>query len=471
MMENPRVRLREIPPVEGLLRHPALDDARNLMGHKHLVRLIREVLDRVRAEVQDGAGPDLSEAALAGRVVAEAAALAGIGPVRVINATGVILHTNLGRAPLSPGALDAVLNVARGYSDLEYDLARGERGSRTSHVERLLTFLTGAEAGLAVNNNAAAVLLALNSLADGRQVLVSRGELVEIGGSFRIPDVMQKSGARLREVGTTNKTHPEDYENAISPETALLLKVHTSNYRIEGFTAEVGLAELARLGEQHGLPVMVDLGSGALLDVSEHGVAREPLVAECLARGADLVTFSGDKLLGGPQAGLAVGRRDLVRKLRENPLARAVRIDKLSLAALAATLAEFLRPEGAWERIPVLALLAADPAALRARAERLAGNLAAAAGGRLEARVESAEAAVGGGALPLAGLATWVVALNPAPLSADALAGRLRCAQPPVIVRIRNDRVLFDLRTISPEEEEMLPHIVARAFESGSSGS
>lgn len=469
MDKNPGIRLRGIPPVEGLLRHPALDEARKVLGHTHLVRLIRQVLDDVRSEVLAGAEVDLTEPALARRVVAAAEALAGVGPVPVINATGVILHTNLGRAPLSPEALEAVDRAARGYSNLEYDLERGGRGSRTAHVERLLTFLSGAEAGLAVNNNAAAVLLALNSLADGREVLVSRGELVEIGGSFRIPDVMQKSGARLREVGTTNKTHREDYESAISPQTALLLKVHTSNYRIEGFTAEVGLSELARLGEAHGLPVMVDLGSGALLDVSAHGVPREPLVSECLARGADLVTFSGDKLLGGPQAGLVVGRRDLVRRLQENPLARALRIDKMSLAALAATLAAFLSPENAWSRIPALACLAADPAALKARADRLARGLAAATGGRLEARIESAEAAVGGGALPLSGLATWVVAVNPAPLSVDALERLLRRANPPVIVRIRSDRVLFDLRTISATEEEMLPDIVARALEAGGS--
>jgi L-seryl-tRNA(Ser) seleniumtransferase len=464
-MTTPRDQLRALPAVEILLRHPALDSLRNSFSHMALVRLVRRALAEARADVLEGrlAGPP-DEAELAARVVAEAAVLLAAGPVPMINATGVILHTNLGRAPLSAAALEAVAVAARGYSNLEYDLARGARGSRQAHVDRLLAFLAGAEAALAVNNNAAAVLLALNSLAEGREVLVSRGELVEIGGSFRIPDIMKKSGARLVEVGTTNKTHRKDFEKAIGPDTALLLKVHASNYRIEGFTAEVALAEMAEIGAAHGLPVMVDVGSGALLDVSTRGVEKEPLVSECLAAGADLVTFSGDKLLGGPQAGLVVGRADLVKQLKDNPLARCVRLDKLSLAALNATLRSFLDPDNAWRDIPVLAMLARPEAELTAAAEALAGALRAAVPGRLHAEVLAARAAVGGGALPLAGLATRAVAVTVDGTSPDRLERRLRAGTPPVLVRIQNDRVLFDLRTISPSELAVLPDLVVRAL-------
>ena len=479
MTADPRATLRQIPAVEALLRHAGLDGVRGRLGGAHLTRLVREVLEVVRQEILAGGGPDLSPEALAARAAVRAESMLRAGPTRVINASGVILHTNLGRAPLSTRALEAVQQVGAGYSDVEYDLARGERGSRMGHVERLLTFLTGAEAALVVNNNAAAVLLALNSLAQGRDVLVSRGELVEIGGSFRIPDVMEKSGARLKEVGTTNKTHVADYEKAIGGDTALLLKVHASNYRIEGFTAEVALGQLARIGEAHGLPVLVDVGSGALVDVASHGAAREPLVAECLAQGADLVTFSGDKLLGGPQAGLVVGRADLVRKLRANPLARAVRIDKLTLAALTATLVAYLEPASAWQELPALRMIATEPAALKARAEALrdglVARLAAAAPGegtagegaapRPRIEVAPAETAVGGGALPLEGLKTWVVALSmPAAVSPDALERALRAGDPPVIARIQAEKVQFDLRTLTPDEAEELPELVARAL-------
>lgn len=484
MTADSRSTLRQIPAVEALLRHAGLDSVRARLGGAHLTRLVREVLETARQEVLSGGAPDLGAEALAGRVACAAEAMLRAGLTRVVNASGVILHTNLGRAPLSARALDAVRRAGEGYSDVEYDLVRGERGARMSHLERLITFLTGAEAALVVNNNAAAVLLALNSLAQGREVLVSRGELVEIGGSFRIPDVMEKSGARLREVGTTNKTHPKDYEKAIGGDSALLLKVHASNYRIEGFTAEVTLPQLARIGEAHGLPVMVDVGSGALLDVSPHGAAREPLVAECLAQGADLVTFSGDKLLGGPQAGLVVGRADLIRKLRANPLARAVRIDKLTLAALAATLVDYLDPETAWRAVPTLRMIAEDPAALELRAGALRARMDAAlnkdaalnpgTAGACRVEVAPAETAVGGGALPLEGLKTWVVAValtdrekaggSPADVSPDAMERALRAGDPPVVARIQADKLLFDLRTLTPEEAEELPELVARAL-------
>lgn len=466
MARSPHSALRSIPAVETVLHHPRLDALRPRFGHAALVRLIRRVLADIRAGMlESAAGGEITEADVADRIVFEGERLLTVGPMPVLNATGVILHTNLGRAPLSAAALAAVQAVAAGYSNLEYDLERGARGSRMSHVEDLLAFLTGAEAAMAVNNNAAAVLLALNSLAEGREVLVSRGELVEIGGSFRIPEIMQKSGARLREVGTTNKTHARDFENAISDATGLLLKVHTSNYRIEGFTAEVPLAELAEIGERRGLPLVVDVGSGALLDVSPAGVAREPLVSECLEQGAALVTFSGDKLLGGPQAGLIVGRRDLIVRLRENPLARAVRLDKMSLAALAATLAGFARPEEAWRTNPVLGMMGRTATDLEAAARSLATAIRQVAGDRIEAEVYPAETAVGGGALPLSGLTTWTVALRAAGLSADGLERRLRRGRPPVIARIQEDRVRLDVRTLDPDDMTRLPGLIARCLD------
>lgn len=466
MTADSRSVLRLIPAVETVLRDPGLTPLAGRVSGPRLTELVRLSLARVRQDVLEGRVAEVSLESVVARIVKTGLELTEARLRRVINASGVILHTNLGRAPLSARALEAVRQAAADYSNVEYDLERGERGSRMSHVEGLLTFLTGAEAALAVNNNAAAVLLALNSLAQGRDVLVSRGELVEIGGSFRIPDVMERSGARLREIGTTNKTHPRDYEKSITAETALLLKVHASNYRIEGFTADVGLPALSRIGERHGVPVMVDLGSGALVDVSGRGISREPLVAECLAAGADLVTFSGDKLLGGPQAGIIVGRRDLVQKLKQNPLARAVRLDKLTLAALTATLVDYLDPEAAWDRIPTLRMIGADPAVLAERARELAAALAA----RLPAMrvdVQEAETAVGGGALPLEGLRSWVVTVTPADGAGVTTAGlerALRAGDPAVVARVQTDRLMFDLRTLTPEDAGVLPDVMAAAF-------
>lgn len=465
MTPLPQDQLRAIPAVPVLLQAPGLADLRNSFSHEGLVRLVRMILAEVRNDVLSGRTvPDLGESALVSRILVRAGQLLAVGPIPVINATGVVLHTNLGRAPLAEAALGAIQAAASGYSNLEYDVPLGARGSRMSHVEDLLTFLTGAEAGIAVNNNAAAVLLALNSLAEGKEVLVSRGELVEIGGSFRIPDIMKKSGARLVEVGTTNKTHRKDFEKAIGPNTAMLLMVHTSNYRIEGFTSAVPLPEMAEISASHGLPLMVDVGSGALLDVSDAGVEKEPLVSECLVAGADLVTWSGDKLLGGPQAGLAVGRKDLIQALKENPLARCLRLDKLSLAALSATLRTFLDPERAWREIPTLAMLRRTESELEVAARQLADRLAETLSGRLSLSIIPGEGAVGGGALPLSGLKTWTVAVTANGLSPDQFERRLRAGTPPIIVRIQNDRVLFDVRTVSPHELEILPGLVTRAL-------
>jgi L-seryl-tRNA(Ser) seleniumtransferase len=454
--------LRQLPSVEEILREPATRTLLQRLPRWAVLDGVREALERARRRILAGgeAPDDLVAVAAA---LAEAAARPSLR--RVINATGVILHTNIGRACLSDAALQAALEAGRAYSTLEFDLEAGARGSRQVHVEGLLTRLTGAEAALAVNNNAAAVLLAINTLAEGREVLVSRGELVEIGGSFRIPDVMRKAGGLLREVGTTNRTHLRDYEAALSERTALLLKVHPSNFAIVGFTAAVPLPELVALGKRHHVPVMVDLGSGALADLTPYGVTGEETVPDVLRQGPDLVTCSGDKLLGGPQAGLVVGRRGVVEKLRKNPLARAVRIDKLSLAALAATLRLYLEGPAAVEAIPTLRSIALPAATIRARAEA-AAEAARAAGGDLSAEVIAGTSEVGGGASPTEALPTFLLALRSRSRTADALEAALRRHDPPVLARIKDGNVLLDLRTVAPEE---LPALTAalRALAAG----
>jgi L-seryl-tRNA(Ser) seleniumtransferase len=396
----------------------------------------RSVIERARAAIRAGDDPgDLQEDLRAELAAARRPALR-----RVVNATGVIAHTNLGRAPLALEALERVHEVARGYSNLEYDLEGGGRGSRQAHVAGILRRLTGAEAALVVNNNAAAVMLALAALAEGREVLVSRGELIEIGDGFRIPEVLSRSGARLVEVGTTNRTRASDYEEAISAETALLLRVHQSNFRVVGFTEQPRLHELAEVARRRGLPLVDDLGSGALVDVSD-----EPTARESLAAGADLVCFSGDKLLGGPQAGIVVGRGEFVERLRRHPLQRALRADKLTIAALEGTLGLYL---DAPHRIPVLRMLRDDAEAVRRRAVRLASLV----GGEVEETVARA----GGGALPLADLPSYACAAE------EELAARLRAADPPVVAVVRDGRTLLDCRAIADDEVDE----VARAIRS-----
>jgi L-seryl-tRNA(Ser) seleniumtransferase len=420
------VELRDLPSVDELAGDERLASA---APRSLLVSAARSALAHVREEIRAGADPG----DLVGRVEMELASAREPRLRRVINATGVIVHTNLGRAPLAGDALERVSAVAAGYSNLEYDLGEGGRGSRQDHVAPILRRLTGAEAALVVNNNAAAVLLALAALAEGREVLVSRGELIEIGDGFRIPDVLARSGARLREVGTTNRTRAVDYERAIGAETALLLRVHQSNFRVVGFTEQPKLTELVRVGRAHGLPVVDDLGSGVLVELED-----EPSARDALAAGADLVCFSGDKLLGGPQAGIVVGRAELVERLRRHPLQRALRADKLTLAALEATLALYLDPERAAREIPVLRMLAEPLEAVRARAERLS----ALAGGEVEKTVGR----VGGGALPLAELPSFACAVE------EELAARLRDADPPVVSLVRDGRCLLDCRTIAEAE-------------------
>jgi L-seryl-tRNA(Ser) seleniumtransferase len=461
-------RLRDLPSVDELLRDPAVQALGPGLPRWAVVEAIREAVQAARADLRAGRRAAAPAAdVLIGEVAARAAAKARAGFRRVLNATGVVLHTNLGRAPLSAAALEAIAETARGYANLEFDLARGVRGSRQAPLEALLQRLTGAEAAFVVNNNAAAVFLAINTLANGREVIISRGQLVEIGDAFRIPAVMEQAGGRLREVGTTNRTNRRDYEAAIGAETALLLRVHQSNFRMLGFTEEVPLAELVALGRAKGLPVMEDLGSGALVDLGALGVGPEPPVRESVRAGADLVTFSGDKLLGGPQAGLIVGRRDLVQRLRRNPLARAVRIEKMIVAALEATLRACLEPERAVQEIPALRMLTLPLARLQVRAESMAAAIRAACGGRLKVSVEDDHSEVGGGALPLTRLPTRVVALQAPDLPAQPLEARLRLGDPPLLGRIRDGLVLLDPRTLAEGEDAEAVSAVARALVAG----
>jgi L-seryl-tRNA(Ser) seleniumtransferase len=430
------VRLRDLPSVDELAR---------TSNDPLAVEAARIVLARAREEIQAGSDPGDLQA----RVADELGAARSPRLRRALNATGVIVHTNLGRAPLAEAALDRVREVGRGYSNLEYDLSAGTRGSRQDHVAGILRRLTGAEAALVVNNNAAAVLLALAALAEGRDVLVSRGELIEIGDGFRIPDVLARSGARLVEVGTTNRTRAADYEQAIGAETAVLLRVHQSNFRLVGFTELPSVADLAKVAQRHGLPLVDDLGSGALRPSNTVLLSEEPSVRESLEAGADLVCFSGDKLLGGPQAGIVVGRTELVERLRRHPLQRAVRADKLTLAALEGTLALYLEPERALREVPVLGMALEDVNAVRARAQRLAELT----GGEVEESVGR----VGGGALPLAELPNFACAVE------EELAAPLRAGDPPVIGVVRDGRLLLDCRTLSDAEAEEVAAAVKTA--------
>jgi L-seryl-tRNA(Ser) seleniumtransferase len=453
--------LRGLPSVDALTRELAGRPELAGISRPRLTATVRDVLDHERRRMAAGGAPRPDRGALAEEVLD--ALRPGTFSLRpVINATGVVLHTNLGRALLSPLARERLDLVAGTYSNLELDLATKERGSRYSHVEALLRRLTGAEDALVVNNNAAAVLLALETLARDREVIVSRGELIEIGGEFRIPDIMMRSGAILREVGATNRTHLKDYVAAIAPATALLLKVHTSNYRVVGFTAEVTSRELAELGRARSLPVMEDLGSGSLLDLRPYGFPYEPTVSEVVASGVDLVSFSGDKLLGGPQAGILVGKRDIVERLKKNPWNRALRIDKFTIAALEATLTAY-EAGTARETIPTLRLLTEPLAAIRGRARRLLGRLSGETRARLDARIVESRSQVGGGALPTVELPTAVLSVGTEACPARRIDEALRRADPAVLGRIVDDRLLLDCRTVLPAQIVVLARALGAA--------
>lgn len=448
--------LRKLPGVDYIINLWDKNDLSKTMPRPVVVQSIRATLDNLRSQILTSSEPLdaalFSDNALLHLTQETARKKMGFNLKRVVNATGVVIHTNLGRSLLAEKVAEHVASISSRYSNLEFDLNKGARGSRYSAVEDILCEISGAEAALVVNNNAGAVFLALETLAKGKEVIVSRGELVEIGGSFRIPDVMVRSNAKLVEVGTTNRTHLRDYEGAISSDTALLLKVHTSNYSIVGFTAEVSIAEMVALGAKYHIPVMKDLGSGNFVDLSPYGLIREPTVQDMVAAGADVVTFSGDKMLGGPQAGIIVGKRDVVDRIKKNPINRALRIDKMTLAALEATL-QFYRDEAdALSVIPTLRMITTPVKKILTKAKRLQNRLKKLGDSRLKVVLINGASRVGGGSLPLQELPTKCLGVTIKGLSANALEASLRKATPPVIVRIEEDSVVMDLRTVQNEE-------------------
>ena len=465
-MSDRRALLRTLPAIDRLLGSSLLKELEENQPHMLIREAAQQVVDDLRQQLLDEQAslPDLEIEAVAERVAAQVALMAKPSLRKVINVTGTLLHTNLGRAPLCNEALQAIKDVAQGYSNLEYDLEAGKRGKRFTHVEDLICKLTGGEAATAVNNNAGAVMLALAALSGGKSAIVSRGELIEIGGSFRIPDIMAASGVELVEVGTTNKTHLKDYADAINKETALILKVHTSNYRILGFTEAVSGEELAELAHQQNIPVLEDLGSGLLMDLTPYGLPREPTVREALRTGIDLVTFSGDKLLGGPQAGIIVGNKDVIDKVRKHPMARALRSDKLTLAALEATLRLYLDPQKALQQIPTLRMLSLPVEELQRRCENLLPHLLTHLADKADGSIIETTATVGGGALPLAELPGRVIALAPKQISLNELTTRLRSCEPAVVGRIQDDRFLIDPRTLNQEDENLLLKALKQVF-------
>ena len=451
--------LRSLPAVDRVLREEPLQRLLTQLPQEVLSSAAQQAVAGLRGKLLDGTVSKDSEQLQTRQVAIAAAKLCQplLQPSlrKVINATGTLLHTNLGRAPLAPEALQTIASVAEGYSTLEFDLDTGQRGKRHSHVERLLTQLTGAEAALVVNNNAGAVLLALTALGKGFEAIVSRGELVEIGGAFRIPEVMEAGGVLLREVGSSNRTHLRDYQQAINEQTKILLKVHTSNYRIVGFTSDVAATELLPLAKENGLILMEDLGSGMLCDLTPFGLPYEPTVAETVKAGVDVVTFSGDKLLGGPQAGLIVGGAEFVKKMARHPLARALRIDKLTLAALESTLRLYLQPDQLLQKLPIMRMFSVEPEAQKQRCQQLLERLAA-ENLPVELTLVKDFARVGGGSMPLVELPDWALQIRPSGESVDRLARRLRSFFPAVIPRVQNDCLMINLRAVTEDEEGLL---------------
>lgn len=440
-----KISLRNLPSVDQLLGSKSVVDLIEEYGRTLTLQALRDVLDNIRVEFRKtGEIPD--EKVIIARAAASLVEWTASTLIPVVNASGVILHTNLGRAPLSKAAILAASQVAKGYSNLEYDLGKGRRGSRLVHAEELLTRLTSAEAAVVVNNNAAAVMLVLSALARRRKVVIARSQLIEIGGGFRIPDVMKQSGARLLEVGTTNRVHVSDYENALEEKPALFMRAHRSNFRLIGFTSEPTLPEIVSVSSRAGVPLVDDIGSGALLDTSQFGLGHEPMVQDSLAEGADLVCFSGDKLLGGPQAGIVLGKASLIGRLKKHPLARALRADKLCLAALSATLTHYLKGEALAE-IPIWRMIAAQPEQIHARAASWRKMLG-------QGEVIEAESTVGGGSLPGEILPTYVLAIEDR--NSSRTLSRLRLHDPPIICRTHDDQILLDPRTVLPEQDSIV---------------
>lgn len=447
---------RLIPKMDKVLGWPAVSALAASASRNELRDAVRTVLEQLRCQISPESQPDLNHQRITELIAKQLQQSQQPSLRRVINGSGIVIHTNLGRSPLPQTANKALLDTAWGYSNLEFDLKTGERGERYEHVEQLLCALTGAEAALVVNNNAAAVLLALSGLADSREVIVSRGELVEIGGSFRIPDVMRQSGATLVEVGTTNRTHPKDYRNAVTEQTALLLKVHTSNFAVVGFTAEVDTATLVQIGRLAGLPTMVDAGSGSLIDLARFGIPGEATVQEHLTAGADLVTFSGDKLLGGPQAGLLVGKREIINALKSHQLLRALRIDKLTLASLEATLRLYRDERQALSEVPTLQMLTTPLDELDRRLRLMLRRLRRMLPSSVSLTAASGTSSPGGGSFPLLQLPTRLIEVSLPGLSASSLELALRSTTPPVVGRIQRDRFMLDVRTLRDEDLPLL---------------
>jgi L-seryl-tRNA(Ser) seleniumtransferase len=454
--------LRSLPKTDELLKRADLVGLLRALPVPVVTDAVRDAVESVRARLLAGDEVAFDDDSIAADaiVLAQDRMRPSLRPV--INATGIIVHTNLGRSRLSEEALRAVVEVAGNYSTLEYDVASGERGSRHVHVERLICDVTGAEAAMAVNNNAAAVLLAIAGLAARKEAIVSRGQQVEIGGSFRIPDVMRQSGAKMVEVGATNKTHLADYENAVTAKTGLLLKVHSSNFKVVGFTEEVSLADLVALGAKHGVPVYEDQGSGVLIDLAPYGLPDEPTVRSSIDAGVDLVSVSGDKLLGGPQAGILAGKKAVIDRLKKHPLARALRLDKMTLAALEATLRLYLDPERALREIPTLRMLTESPESVSARARMLVDRIVEVTGDAFWVAAMPDVSRAGGGALPLADIPTTIVTLSPRTMGANDLESALRLGNPTIVARIRDGRVILDPRTLALHEADL---VVARLAE------
>jgi len=457
--------LRSIPKVDDILNNPEIVQICEHSSHVIVVDCIRKVLDEIRNDIlSEKISFNYNDAQIIKMIIESINKASKYSLCKVINGTGVVLHTNLGRAILGQKAIDAVISAAQNYSTLEYDVESGKRGLRYQHVEKLITTITGAESCIVVNNNAAAVLLILSTMTKGKEVIISRGELVEIGGSFRVPDIMEQSGSLLVEVGTTNKTHLYDYERIIKPDiTGALLKVHTSNFKIMGFTEEVSLDDMVKLGHSHNIPVIYDLGSGSIFDLSRYGIKNEPSVIQSMASGVDVISFSGDKLLGGPQAGIIIGKKVYIDAMKKNPLLRAFRIDKMTLAALEATLKLYLDPKDAQMHIPTLSMISMTADELFKKANLLYDEiLKKADNSHFKLEIIEDVGQVGGGSVPTQMLPTWVVAISSSKLSASVIDLKMRKNEIPIIGRISKDRYLIDVRTIEPYDFSIISDLISK---------